>query len=158
MTLLLVRHAIAEDGLDDDARAISDKGRRRFRKVVEALDGLGVKLDRVVHSPKLRALQTAELMTPLLRQEGTTEVLDLLADLPGADLLRAVEEYEGDVALVGHQPYLGRLLAWLVTGRPSSETAFELKKGAVAVLEGDPRPGEVTLTLLLPPKVARKMT
>lgn len=155
MRLLLVRHAIAEDGLDDDARPLSDKGRRRFEKVVGTLKGLGVKLDRIVHSPKLRALQTAELMTPLLRDDGTTEVLDLLADLPGADLFEALEGYDGDVALVGHQPYLGRLLAWLVTGRPSSETAFELKKGAVAVLEGDPRPGELTLTLLLPPKVAR---
>ena len=155
MRLLLVRHAIAEDGIDDDARPLSDKGRRRFEKVVGTLNDLGVKLDRIVHSPKLRALQTAELMTPLLRDEGTTEVLDLLADLPGADLFEALEGYDGDVALVGHQPYLGRLLAWLVTGRPTAETAFELKKGAVAVLEGAPRPGEVTLTLLLPPKVAR---
>jgi phosphohistidine phosphatase len=155
MRLLLVRHAIAEDGIDDDARPVSSKGRRRFKKVVGALDRLDVKLDHIVHSPKLRALQTAELMTPLLRDGGTTWVLDLLADLPGADLFQALEAFDGDVALVGHQPYLGRLLAWLVTGRPAAETAFELRKGAVAVLDGNPRPGEVTLTMLLPPKVAR---
>lgn len=85
MTLFLVRHAIAEDGVDDDARPISAKGRRRFQKIVQALAGLDVQLDRVVHSPKLRALQTAELMTPLLREEGTKR-----PDLP--DGLRAWAE------------------------------------------------------------------
>lgn len=157
MRLILVRHAIALDGADDDARPISDEGRRRFRSVVKALSRLELGLDRIVHSPKLRALQTADLLTPLLRDGGTTEVSDLLADVPGVALVEAISGWEGDVAVVGHEPYLTLLLSWLITGEPASGGALQLKKGGVAFLEGTPRPGEMVLTLLLTPKVARRL-
>ena len=158
MRLILVRHAIAHDGADDDARPLSDRGRTRFRRVVSALERLGVGLDLIAHSPKLRALQTAEALVPLLRTDGTTEVLDTLADFVGGELLDRLETLEGDVALVGHEPHLSILLACLTTGDPEHAPSFRLKKGGVAVLEGTPVPDGMTLDLLLTPRAARRLT
>ena len=68
MDLFLIRHAIAEErgeGLPDAERALTHKGRARFKLVVRSLARSGFRFDRVYHSPWLRAVQTAELLAPL---------------------------------------------------------------------------------------------
>lgn len=162
MELLLVRHALAlpsEGEEADDHRPLAPKGVRRFRKVVRGLEGLGVRLDLILTSPKRRALETAELLTDLL--EGETRVTPHLAAPPSEALLAEIPR-EGRVALVGHKPYLSALLAWLLLGdfagasaREVLGTRFVLKKGGVAWLEGDPVPGGMALQALFPPKVFR---
>lgn len=152
MDLTLIRHAIAEVGEDDAARSLSRKGRRRFAQEVAALEALGLRFDRVLHSPLLRALETAELLAPLC--DGELEVTPLLTQPPGPALL---ERLAGDaVAVVGHEPHLSALLAWLLTGSPEAGAAFELKKGAVARLTGERAPGGMRLLALLPPAVLRE--
>jgi phosphohistidine phosphatase len=159
MKLYVVRHAIAEArGAEsaDDARGLTDEGRRRFDMGVRGLDRSKVRLDRLLHSPLRRAVETAELLVPLLRAEGETEVVDELARSPTPELLEHLRSGE-EVAVVGHEPWLGELVAWLATERRELAPVFELKKGAVAVLAGEPRPGGMTLEALLPPRTLRKL-
>ena len=165
MELFLVRHATAlplPEGAGeeaDDARPLTPKGVRRFRKVVRGLAALGVELDLILTSPKRRALETAELLAHLL--QGEVRVSPHLAEPPGEELLAEIPQ-EGRVALVGHEPYLSALLARLLFGdllggsvRDILEGRFVLKKGGVAWLEGTPRPGGMALKALFPPKVFR---
>lgn len=151
MRLALIRHAIAEEGDDDDARPLSKKGRKRFQDEVQALTALGLRFERVLHSPKLRAVQTAELLAALA--DAGLEVTPLLARAPSEEL---IESLRGEsLALVGHEPHLSTLLAWLVTGDRALGARVELKKGAVALLEGEAKPGGMQLLALLPPRVLR---
>lgn len=153
MDLFLIRHAVAEDGDDDDARPLSAKGDKRFRQVVGGLERLEVRFDHVLHSPKLRAVQTAELLAPLA--DGAFEVTPLLARAPDEKLLARLD---GDaVAAVGHEPHLSALLAWLTVGDDALGHAFELKKGAVAHLAGAPVPGGMRLVALYPPSTLREL-
>ncbi len=120
---------------------------------MDALRTLEVRFDKVLHSPKLRAVQTAELLKPLL--DGEMDSTPLLAISPSAAVL---EQMSGDVvAVVGHEPHLSTLLAWLVTGEATLGGAFELKKGSVARLEGKPTPAGMRLRALLPPAAMRKL-
>lgn len=151
MRLALIRHAIAQPGENDFARALTGKGRRRFKRVVEGLERLGCEFDACLHSPKVRALETAELLRPLVT--GPTTPTPLLARAPTGALL---ERLKGEqLALVGHEPHLSRLLAWLTTGRVDQDGAFDFKKGGVALLEGTPHPGSMRLLALLPPRLFR---
>ncbi|MFZ5440712.1 MAG: SixA phosphatase family protein [Myxococcota bacterium] len=150
MELTLIRHAIAEDGDDDFARPLSGRGRKRFTAEVARLETMGVRFERVLHSPLTRAVQTAELLRPLT--DGLEET-PLLAKAPTRALLEACSGER--VALVGHEPHLSALLAWLVLGDAAEGGRFELKKGAVAVLDGAPRPGAMRLIALLTPKALR---
>lgn len=154
MNLLIIRHAKAVErrkGLEDASRALTDQGRQRFIASVAGLGRLGVKLDRVYHSPWLRAVQTAELLTPLLK--GSTEVTPWLAAPPAPQLL---ELLEGDsVSVVGHEPWLTALISLLLHGTTQFGDRFELKKGGVACLEGQPRAGSMRLTALYPPRALR---
>lgn len=155
MELYLIRHAIAldaEPGQSDDARPLSEVGVQKFKEVVRGLKRLDIRLDRLYHSPKLRAVQTAELLVPLLA--GETEVTPYLAAEPSQDLLKALL---GDrVALVGHEPWMSELCAWLLTGRRNGGH-FPFKKGGVAWLEGTPKPGGMKLMGFWSPRVLRRL-
>ncbi len=151
MELTIIRHAIAEDGEDDAARPLSKKGRRRFEESVKAMRELGLRFDKILHSPKKRAVETAELLAVLC--DGPLQATPLLAKEPGVELWNLLDGTS--LAVVGHEPHLSALLAWLVTGEPNGGR-FELKKGGVAQLVGEPEPAGMTLCTLLSPKVLRR--
>ncbi len=141
MKLYLVRHATAEDGnpgLDDKDRALTDAGRAKMTRATEGLRKLKVRPALILTSPLKRAHETAEILAGGL--EGVRiEVIPELA--PGVDSPKIVEALRTfarhkSVALVGHQPGLGNLASFLLTG---SERRCELdfKKGGVACLEAD---------------------
>ncbi len=149
MQLFLIRHAAAvprRPRLDDADRPLTPKGRRRWHRAVRGLERLGLSFDRLYHSPWLRAVETADALIGVL--EGESVVTHELAHSPTPMLL---ERLEGErVALVGHQPWLGELVSLLLFGHTRHAERFSLKKGAVAWLQGEPRPGGMTLRALLP--------
>ncbi|WP_297858610.1 phosphohistidine phosphatase SixA [Meiothermus sp.] len=155
MQLYLIRHAIALDaapGQPDEARPLSQDGIQKFIGVARGLKRLGVRLDRLYHSPRLRAVQTAELLVPLL--DGETEVTPYLAAEPGPELLQTLQG--NSVALVGHEPWISDLCAWLLYGRRGG-AAFPFKKGGVAHLEGTPKPGQMKLLGFWSPRLLRRL-
>lgn len=98
--LWLLRHAEAADGLPDDERPLTERGVRQAEAAGRALARLGTHLDACLSSPKLRALQTAQIACEPLGCPVTIEpalggepfdVHGLIAGL-------------GDVLLVGHDP------------------------------------------------------
>ena len=156
MELLVIRHAIAVPGsmlLADADRPLSPQGCERFTQAVMGLQRLGVRCDRLYHSPWLRAVETAALLGPVLA--GETACSPTLARPPSQDLLDALVGER--VALVGHQPWLGELVTWLLTGVQSDGSEFAFKRGGVAWLEGRPQPGRMVLRAFLPPKVLRAL-
>lgn len=151
MEIFLVRHAIATERADpafDHARPLTGKGRKRFEEVVRGLRALGVRFDRVFHSPWVRALQTAELLRPIASE---LVVLDALAAAPRPELLDAIRGET--VALVGHEPWMGELCAELVTGRRELGAHFKFKKGGVAHLTGKPHSSGCQIAGLYAPSV-----
>jgi phosphohistidine phosphatase len=156
--LLLVRHALASPaapGTSDEARPLSAKGRREFVAVVAALSRAKVRLDRILHSPKRRAVETADLLARLLRKGGETVVTPSLAEPPDESLLR---EIAGErPALVGHQPWMGVLGGWLVVGSRGDAHRSPFARGGVARLAGEPRPGGMVLRDLWTPDLIRRL-
>ena len=76
--IYLVRHGIAVDpaemgSLDDEARPLTGKGRKRFRRLARAFRDLGEPLDFIFTSPLVRAVQTAEILCGALRGPGVGE-------------------------------------------------------------------------------------
>jgi phosphohistidine phosphatase len=142
--IYIVRHAIAEDfsasGRDED-RALTAEGRKKMKRAARGLSSLGVAPAHLLASPLVRAQQTAEIVTEAFPQLKI-ETCDLLA--PGVDeraLTRLLNgSYaSGDVMLVGHEPDLGELLAyWLSGSRGGIETRF--KKGACACIAASALP------------------
>lgn len=156
MLLFLIRHAVAAEASPerpDSSRPLTAAGERKFAVEVRGAGRLGWRFDRLYHSPLLRAVQTAELLRPLLA--GPSRSLPDLARPPDVEMLAHIEGER--VALVGHEPHLSALLAWLVTGEIARGQRFPLKKGGVALLAGPLRPGAMELRAQLPPKILRRL-
>ena len=158
MEIFVIRHAIAapaQKGEEDAERALTDEGRERFARAVRGLHRLGTTFERVLYSPAKRAVQTGKLLEPLTY--GSLEPSPLLSKEPSPELLKKLARHasEGPMALVGHEPWLGQLMAWLVFEAKDRGQAFDLKKGGVAWLEGEPRPGKMRVRALFTPRVLR---
>lgn len=124
MDLILWRHAEAEDGRADLERELTGRGRAQAARVAEWLVQRLPAQYSLIASPAARARQTAEALGAITRIEKNIA--------PGASvkmLLRAARwpEYPSTVILVGHQPDLGRLAAYLVSG---TQAEWHLEKGA----------------------------
>jgi len=160
--LYLIRHAIAaergEDWPNDDKRPLTARGVARFKESVEGMRKLGVEVDEIFTSPLIRAKQTAELMAAGLAGKPTVRVLDALAPghTPGsvmAQLARAAKRRR--IALIGHEPGLGELVAHLIgAGR-----ALPFKKGGACRIDVESltsrRPG--ALSWFVQPKLLRNL-
>src|SRR5262245_11322118 len=156
MELFIIRHGIAVPGsmlLADADRPLTAKGRKRFSQAVLGLQRLKVRFARLYHRPWLRAVETAGVLAPVL--DGKSVESAALARAPSQDLLDALVCER--VALVGHEPWMGELVAWLTTGGPPHGSAFAFKRGGVAWLEGQPQPHQMVLRAFLPPKVLRQL-
>jgi phosphohistidine phosphatase len=166
MRLLVIRHAVAEErdafavtGQSDAQRPLTDEGRKKMKAAARGLKGLVPKLNVLATSPLLRAAQTAEIVS---REYGGLEcrtVPELSPERRPDELLGWLRGHQlGDtVAIVGHEPHLGFLVGWLLTGRNDSFVDF--KKGGAVLLEFDDPPagGNAVLAWVLPPRLLRTL-
>ena len=144
MDLYLIRHAEAEPrgpGVSEESRRLTTKGEKEFREASSALKDMGVRFDRLVFSPWLRAAATANFLAPLV--DGESEASLFLAQPPSRDILKLLSG--NSVGVVGHQPWLGELMGWLLFNDSYAGARFEFDKGGVAILQGSRRPGGMTL-------------
>jgi phosphohistidine phosphatase len=137
MRIYLVRHSEAVDRvppMPDAARYLSARGRGTFRKMARRFRDAGGDPTRILTSPLIRAVQTAEILSEALRYDGEVVVDPRLA--PGFDVakLRSVLEdcpSEKEIAFVGHEPDLGDILTRLL----SLSQGYAMRKGAIAALD-----------------------
>jgi phosphohistidine phosphatase len=166
MDLLIVRHAIAFDRnpkrwRNDGDRPLSPEGMARARKAATGLKRIVERPVCVLSSPLVRAKQTAVILTEYAEWPKAVECAELSPDeSPEAMLGVLAARQEKVIAVVGHQPGLGRLIGACLPARLAggvSSEAFELKKMGVALLRfsGKPRAAGATLHWLVPPRILR---
>jgi phosphohistidine phosphatase len=117
MRLYLVQHGDAVPEQVDPQRPLSAAGRRDVEAIGRLLASAGVRSTRVVHSGKLRAQQTAELLAKACSPDhGVEAAAGLSPNDPVKPVARMVASLSADTMLVGHLPFMGRLAGRLVTG------------------------------------------
>jgi phosphohistidine phosphatase len=160
MELFIVRHAKAADRdparwPDDALRPLTRDGARDFERVAKQLGRWRPRVDRVYASGWTRAWETAQILRvhagwPKPERNALLETGDL-ADAPALGAFLAEQPMDARIAVVGHEPVLGAVLAsvgWLGGG-----PQIALRKGAVACLAGTP--GAMELRGLLVPAMFR---
>jgi phosphohistidine phosphatase len=141
--LYIIRHAWAEDsgpGIDDHARRLTKKGRKRFAEMVKQLRKSGMQLDMIATSPLIRARETAEILAAAFDNAPPVEVVDALAPASNWPALVdwTAQQNAGSVAWVGHMPCVGRLVGLMIGDGSAS---IRMQKGAVASIRLDDGPG-----------------
>ena len=138
MKLYLVQHAESKHKEEEYTRPLSDRGWRNIRKTASyAKEYLHIKVEQIVHSGKLRAKQTAEVLAEQLNPPKALIAdtnLEPLAD-PKAWKKRLVKTTQ-DIMLVGHLPHLSKLASYLLAGDENKEV-IAFKMGGIVCLERD---------------------
>ncbi|MEM6428882.1 MAG: phosphoglycerate mutase family protein [Deinococcota bacterium] len=159
-TLTLIRHArAAERGPDypnDSLRPLVPKGEQQARDLAQFLKLRNDSFHWLISSPYTRAVQTADPLKSFAKEVTT---LGSLAT-PNYDMLfqdihtLLTSNVQGlmepiHLALVGHEPYLGELAAYLLTGDPEG-LRLRVKKASLIELTGELAAGKMQLTQLTP--------
>jgi phosphohistidine phosphatase len=122
--LWLLRHAEAADGTPDDERVLTERGVIQAQEAGRALEQLGVHIDACLSSPKVRAVQTAQLACAPLGVEVTLEPRLGGEPFDAYDLAAGL----GEVLLVGHDP------SFSLTLHDLTGTQARMKKGGLAAI------------------------
>ncbi|GBC85065.1 Phosphohistidine phosphatase SixA [bacterium HR11] len=110
----LVRHGEATSEAEDPRRPLTAEGRQEVTRIAEHLGRLRLPVQRIVHSGKLRAQQTAEILARYLTP-ASVEAAEGLAPLDDpSEAVRLIETATGPLMLVGHLPHLSRLASRLL--------------------------------------------
>lgn len=160
--LYLIRHGLAEERgdawPDDTKRPLTDDGMSRLRRAARVLARLGVPVDAVLTSPLVRTRQTAELLAAAFTPRPSITAVDVLA--PGGTPTAVAAEIEKHsrrphIFLVGHEPALGELAAWLI----GTKNPIEFKKGGICRIdvEAGPLRGGGALRWMMTPKILRAL-
>jgi phosphohistidine phosphatase len=152
MYCYLMQHGEAKTESEDSARSLSERGREEVRLVALHAAAAGVQVAEILHSGKLRALQTAKILADYLRPpRGTREIEGLGPnDDPKkarADLAAASEP----LMIVGHLPHLSHLASALILGEPKTDL-IRFRTGAMVCLARTE--GAFRLEWLLTPELA----
>lgn len=140
MMLYLMRHGIAAEpsrGVADADRALTDEGVEKTTRVAEGLRTLELRPDAILSSPLRRARETARVAGEILAPACAIALRPALAG--GAapeEIVAGLRPPRGarHVLVVGHQPDLGELASYLLTGS-ARLSPLPFKKAAVAAIE-----------------------
>ena len=125
MDLILWRHAEAEEGANDLARELTQKGQKQAARVAEWLLQRLPSRFALISSPAARAQQTAEALGIPVKTAK-----DIAPGAAVSAILKAAgwPDHKGTVVLVGHQPDLGHAAAFLVS---NTQVEVSIKKGGL---------------------------
>jgi phosphohistidine phosphatase len=132
-----------------------------MRQIANGLQTLRLSYDLVLSSPYLRAKQTAEIVTQVLNTPDGVLLAEALTPEGNPrqliEILRTEYQARQDVLLVGHEPYLSRLISTLLTG--GANLRVMMKRSGLCTLEVETlRFGRcATLVTLLTPRQLRRL-
>ena len=142
----LVRHGIAADaspGQPDESRALTAKGRKRFRRAARAFAQRAEDPFDLFTSPLVRAVQTAEIFARAVKQDVVGVLEELRSGARVEDLFAVLERRIRDgqgVALVGHDPQMSRLVVALARLGQAQAAQVQFRKGAIVRIDVDAFP------------------
>ena len=154
MKLYLVRHGAAAPMEENPGQPLTEKGRQDIQRLAVFMVRSGVNVARVIHSGKKRAEETAVLLADVVGPGKMVEEAESgLGPNDSTDLLAtAAAALIEDTMVVGHQPFMGRMVARLLAGvEDAIGVAFE--PGTVVCLERSDNGGGWHLNWMAGPRL-----
>jgi phosphohistidine phosphatase len=152
MELCFFRHGIAVDPSHPDvaadtsgqSRYLTDKGKRKTRAAARGLKRVDGEFDKILTSPWLRAVQTAEILADVLDLDEPEVIPELAGDRDPAELIQALSQHDSErLLLVGHEPLLSSTIATLL----KSGAPIDLRKAGACLVEMDSTASDKIATL-----------
>ena len=152
MRLYLVQHGEAKSKQDDPERSLTDKGINDIEALANFINGKA-SFDRIIHSGKLRAQQTSDILAAAIAPNITPAVIDCIN--PNDDphkLAELVKSWTGDNLIVGHLPFMARMVGLLVNNDPD-KALNNYHPGSMVCIENEDGKQEWQIAWILRPEL-----
>lgn len=131
---------------------MSEEGKQAVARIAEVVAGYNISVSIINHSGKMRAKQTVDIIASFLKPaKGVQETGGLD---PMDDVAAVAEKLTGkeDVMLVGHLPFMERIVSYLITGSVEI-TVFKFQNGGIVCLDRDQDSGSWYIKWALMPEI-----
>ena len=139
MPLFLVQHGKKNPEHLDPEKGLSAEGSREVERSAGVLRTHGVPVSEIWHSGKKRARQTADIIAGYLGEDVKVKEKEGLGPLD--DVTSLNPDPDKNLLMVGHLPFMERLVSSLVTGSPDHPPLVKFQNGGVVALERDGETG-----------------
>jgi phosphohistidine phosphatase len=141
MKLYLVQHAHAVSEEQDHQRPLSEKGIADLDKMADFIKPINIAVDYLWHSEKKRAIQTAHILAGVIEVNGDIKAREGLNPSDDVNVLgEELISIDGNVMVVGHMPFLGKLASLLLSGSETADTV-RFQQGGIVCLNYDEESG-----------------
>jgi phosphohistidine phosphatase len=134
MPLYLVRHGEALPEAVDPDRSLTEAGKATVDGMAQLAAAFNIPVSKILHSGKTRARQTAETFSKHLNPSaGVTEIKGIK---PNDDVTTIASTLDPalNTMIVGHLPFLERLVSYLVTASPD-RSIIKFQTGGIVCLD-----------------------
>ncbi|RLB42174.1 MAG: phosphohistidine phosphatase SixA [Deltaproteobacteria bacterium] len=137
MKIYLVQHGKAVSKEENPQRPLSEQGRAEVSRVAEFLKKAGIRPPVIIHSGKLRAKETAEILALSLNPGAVPVEKKGISPLDDPSKIASeIQDLSDGTMIVGHLPHLGKFASLLVTDNPEKGVA-RFQQGGILCLEQD---------------------
>jgi len=134
MAFYMVQHGLSLPKDQDPEKGLAPEGIEDVRRIAAVAQNYGVKVERILHSGKKRALQTAEILVEVLKPGAGIEEIGGINPLDDVAAFAPQVDFQANTMVVGHLPFLERLTSHLVIGQPEP-IVFKLQNGGILCLD-----------------------
>lgn len=136
MAIYLVQHGISFAKEDDPARGLTPEGEKAVRLIADVAAHYTVRVERIVHSGKWRAERTAQILATALEPSGGVGARSGIAPKDEVEPVAAELDPGSNLMLVGHLPFMERLVSFMTTGSTDFKP-FKFQNGGIVCLDRD---------------------
>jgi len=134
MELYLIHHGISLPEEKDPEKSLSPEGKEETQRTAEFLKTKSIKIDAIWHSPKLRAIQTAQIVANSvfcseIQERDDLNPLDSVENFP-----EEIKSSNKNLMIIGHLPFLQKLASLLLSGSETNQF-ISFKNSGIVCLE-----------------------
>ncbi len=134
MSLYLVQHGRNLSKEEDPQKGLSGQGAEEVRRIAQVAAGYRIRVSTIIHSGKDRARQTAQILAESLKPAGGVSQVEGIAPLDDAHAFAASVDLSANIMIVGHLPFLERLLSALLLNH-IEPPVFQMQNGGIVCLD-----------------------
>lgn len=147
MALYLVQHGKSRSKAEDPKQRLSDLGRADTRRIAQVAEGYQVPVSIIRHSQKERALETARIFAQFLTPERGIKQIDGINPMDDVETFASGLDAKENSMVVGHLPFMERLVGCLVAGTPEKRV-FKFQNSGIVCLDRDENGWFISWTLM----------
>lgn len=134
MALFVVQHGKCLSKAEDPEKGLSPEGRAETERIAAVAKGYQVRIGRILHSGKKRARQTAEIFNRNLKPVDGSAPCAGMNPLDDVRVFADRLRLDQNIMLVGHLPFLEKLIGLMVCGDPE-QRVFKLQNSGIVCLD-----------------------